>query len=259
MRRSLHRHFYAGMTKEREKALRDSSIAQRMPGGRDTATLLFEQCLRVASLEEKRASDIHVVLLRAGTDEVSRKGDAAYHLRRAADCYRDTATRTIYAVEPNLGDSFEVDEAQVEMITTYRNILLEAYALRPVTTLSIPALCLREGTAGRYSNRVPKMNQMSVIKGFHRISEDAQDYFTEIAHRKELAIRIAVPEVLLPLMQSVYQEEPWPYQRTIMHLGRTDFYNQTTPPRQLQETAPGWVGKRKELEAGVPPPQIGGQ
>eukprot|EP00759_Apiculatamorpha_spiralis_P041356 PhF_6_TR40011/c0_g1_i1/m.59379 len=258
LRRSLVRGFYSGMDKEKEKLLRECSMGLRMPRGRDEPTLSFES--RISVVKESKLleaptpnpvdesekpktppSIVQVCPVRLGSPEAQK----FYHLRKGADTWRVKAPteQLVYVVEPDLTQFPMPDEAQVELITAYRNILLDAvHGFRPFSELRVPPLSVHPDLSGKHVKRIIKMNQQALIKSFHRIPEYMQDELNDMG----AFVHVVVPDAYYELFARIYAEEPWQVARTLFNLGRTDMYTDTEIPAQLREY-PGWTGKRPEL------------
>ncbi|KAG8346217.1 hypothetical protein TRVL_02952 [Trypanosoma vivax] len=141
-------------------------------------------------------------------------------------------------------ERFRREEAQVEMISAYRNILYEAAELPggPADILRVPALSC--DTCGRrFMHEIGKLNQQSVIKGFHRISSAAKE--TLIVNSR-FTVELYVLPHLLPQFERAFLEDAWETPESTISPGRTSLYPGLPPPRSLLELD-GWVGKRPEL------------
>ncbi|KPA84293.1 putative mitochondrial hypothetical protein [Leptomonas pyrrhocoris] len=175
---------------------------------------------------------------------------------------------TAVCVDPDIHhDRFHREEAQVEMISAYRNILYEAAELATpaesgmndagslrrssATTraapfvadvVRVPALC-QYSCGGRFLHELGKLNQQSVIKGFHRLSNEAKE---ELITNRCFTVEIYVPPLLLEQFEKAFLEEAWEAPTSTLNPGRTALYPGLAPPRTLLQYD-GWIGKRAEL------------
>ncbi|KAG5475682.1 hypothetical protein LSCM4_04266 [Leishmania orientalis] len=177
-------------------------------------------------------------------------------------------------VDPDISHGrFQREEAQVEMISAYRNILYEAVELghasvssssasaggslrRTVATqrtapfvadvVRVPALC-QHSCGRRFLHELGKLNQQAVVKGFHRLSNEAKEAL--IANRS-FTVEIYVPPLLLEQFERAFLEEPWEVPLSTLNPGRTALYPGLAPPRTLLQYD-GWIGKRPELVEGI--------
>ncbi|GET89839.1 hypothetical protein, conserved [Leishmania tarentolae] len=181
---------------------------------------------------------------------------------------------TAVCVDPDIShDRFHREEAQVEMISAYRNILYEAFELghalssasstsaggslrRTAVTqrtvpfvadvVRVPALC-HYSCGRRFLHELGKLNQQAVVKGFHRLSNEAKE---ALIMNRSFAVEIYVPPMLLEQFEQAFLEEPWEAPLSTLNPGRTALYPGLAPPRSLLDYD-GWVGKRPELVEGV--------
>nr|VDZ45921.1 hypothetical_protein_conserved [Leishmania donovani] len=181
---------------------------------------------------------------------------------------------TAVCVDPDIShDRFHREEAQVEMISAYRNILYEAFELghappsvssasaagslrRTAVTqgtvpfvadvVRVPALC-HYSCGRRFLHELGKLNQQAVVKGFHRLSNEAKE---ALIMNRSFTVEIYVPPMLLEQFERAFLEEPWEVPLSTLNPGRTALYPGLAPPRSLLEYD-GWVGKRPELVEGV--------
>lgn len=174
---------------------------------------------------------------------------------------------TAVCVDPDIHhDRFHREEAQVEMISAYRNILYEAAELalpvngadgggslrRTSATLHaapyvadvvrVPALC-HYSCGHRFLHELGKLNQQSVIKGFHRLSNEAKE---ALILNRCFTVEIFVPPMLLEQFEKAFLEEAWEAPTSTLNPGRTALYPGLAPPRTLL-AYDGWTGKRPEL------------
>lgn len=158
----------------------------------------------------------------------------------------DGFATVITCVEPVLDvDCFEREEAEVEMMSAFRNILIHVAEDTTATTVHIPALCL--DTAGdRLRHLVPKLNQSALLKGFHRLSGPMKD---TLQLREGLSVELLVPKGMWDTFTGVFAEEPWEAPTTLFSVPKP-YYPQLPPPTTLLN-AEGWIGKRPELVEAV--------
>ncbi|KEG14233.1 hypothetical protein DQ04_00561020 [Trypanosoma grayi] len=141
-------------------------------------------------------------------------------------------------------ERFRREEAQVEMITGYRNILYEAAELPggSADVVRVPALSC--DTCGlRFLHEIGKLNQQSLIKGFHRIDNAAKE---ALVLNPRFRVEVYVPPLLLPQFTRAFAEDAWETPESTLSPGRTALYPGLPPPRTLLPLD-GWVGKRPEL------------
>ncbi|EPY17277.1 hypothetical protein STCU_10709 [Strigomonas culicis] len=172
-----------------------------------------------------------------------------YHMALCVDPFVDCAR-------------FRREEAQVELISAYRNILYEAAELRggpasaparhlaPHTTaadvLRIPALSLYSSGA-RFERDLGKLNQQALIKGFHRVGNEAKE---RLIMNRAFSVELYVPLPFFPLFEKAFLEEAWETPSSVLSPGRVELYPGLAPPAGLLDYE-GWVGKRPELVAAV--------
>ncbi|KPI86536.1 hypothetical protein ABL78_4401 [Leptomonas seymouri] len=173
--------------------------------------------------------------------------------------------RTAVCVDPDIHhDRFQREEAQVEMITAYRNIMYEAVELATTDEASggslrrtsatvraapyvadvvrVPALC-HYSCRQRFCHELGKLNQQSVIKGFHRLSNEAKE---ALISNRCFTFEVYVPPLLLEQFERAFLEEAWEAPTSTLNPGRTALYPGLAPPRTLLQYD-GWTGKRPEL------------
>ncbi|AAQ15895.1 uncharacterized protein TEOVI_000038600 [Trypanosoma equiperdum] len=141
-------------------------------------------------------------------------------------------------------DRFRREEAQVEMISAYRNILYEAAEVPDgrADVIRIPALCC--DTCGpRFYHEIGKLNQQSLIKGFHRIGSEAKE---TLMLNPKFIVEVYVPLPFLQQFQRAFLEDAWETPESTLNPGRTALYPGLAPPRSLLPLE-GWIGKRPEL------------
>ncbi|ESL11859.1 hypothetical protein TRSC58_00382 [Trypanosoma rangeli SC58] len=156
---------------------------------------------------------------------------------------------TMYAVtlciDPFLDlERFRREEAQVELICGYRNVLYEASELPggPADVVRIPALSC--DTCGEnLRHELGKLSQQALIKGFHRISNEAKECLIVNPHFR---VEVYVPPRLFEQFERAFLEDAWEAPESTINPGRTALYPGLPPPRALLE-AEGWIGKRREL------------
>nr|CCC89502.1 unnamed protein product [Trypanosoma congolense IL3000] len=152
---------------------------------------------------------------------------------------------TALCINPFLSvDRFRREEAQVEMISAYRNILCEATEVPggPANIIRIPALCC--DTCGpRFHHEIGKLNQQALIKGFHRLGTGAKEL---LALNPQLSVELFVPIPLLQQFETAFLEEAWETPESTINPGRTALYPGLAPPRSLLPLE-GWTGRRQEL------------
>ncbi|CAJ1029260.1 hypothetical protein Q4I30_005124 [Leishmania utingensis] len=178
---------------------------------------------------------------------------------------------TAVCVDPDIShDRFHREEAQVEMISAYRNILYEAVELGHALSSSsagsnlrgraatqravpfvadvvrVPALC-HYSCGRRFLHELGKLNQQAVIKGFHRLSNEAKE---ALIMNRNFTVEIYVPPMLLEQFERAFLEEPWEVPLSTLNPGRTALYPGLAPPRTLLQYD-GWIGKRPELVQGI--------
>ena len=149
----------------------------------------------------------------------------------------------ITVMDPDLTHRmYRLEEASIEMITAFRNILFEFWDLKTARLLRIPALSI-------YTHRpqleedIPKINQVSIIKGFHRCPNALKEWWFI---NKDLRIELFVPMKLLPTYQRTFLEEAWGTPESIWIPNRTTLYPGIDVPELLLEN-PGFHGHRPEI------------
>lgn len=149
----------------------------------------------------------------------------------------------VTCVEPAFdANCFEKEEAEVELMSAFRNILAHAAEDSTATTLAIPALCL--DTAGeRLRHLVPKLNQTALIKGFHRLSVNMKQL---LQSREGFTVELLVPRSHWKEFEGAFNEEPWQAPTDVFSIPKQSMYPQLPPPTTLLESE-GWIGKRPEL------------
>ncbi|KAG5501536.1 hypothetical protein JKF63_03365 [Porcisia hertigi] len=179
---------------------------------------------------------------------------------------------TAVCIDPDISHGrFQREEAQVEMISAYRNILYEAAELGHTLSASssaggslqrtmatqrkgpfvadvvrVPALC-HYSCGQRFLHELGKLNQQSVIKGFHRLSNEAKEL---LIMNRSFTVEIYVPPMLLGQFEHAFLEEPWEVPLSTLNPGRTALYPGLAPPPALLQYD-GWIGKRPELVEGI--------
>ncbi|RNF05727.1 hypothetical protein TraAM80_04362 [Trypanosoma rangeli] len=134
---------------------------------------------------------------------------------------------TMYAValciDPFLDlGRFRREEAQVELICGYRNVLYEASELPgvPADVVRIPALSC--DTCGEnLRHELGKLSQQALIKGFHRISNEAKESLILNPHFR---VEMYVSPRLLEQFERTFLEDAWEAPESTINLGRTALY-----------------------------------
>lgn len=150
------------------------------------------------------------------------------------------------------------EEAQVELISAYRNVLFECSELPNggyLDILRVPALGLDSWDSNNKLNDLPpvwlveigKLNQQSVIKAFHRLPPDTKE---ALMQNPAFTVEIYVPPVWLQHFVTAFLEEAWETPESTLRPGRTSLYPGLPPPRSLLAME-GWVGKRPELTMAI--------
>lgn len=190
---------------------------------------------------------------------------------------------TAVCIDPDIRhERFRREEAQVEMISAYRNILYEAVEVgragsmrggggpretcsstgphpqpqhqppRPRATpfvadvVRVPVLC-QYSSVPRFAHELGKLNQQAVIKGFHRLSNEAKE---ALIVNRSFTVELYVPPVLLEQFERAFLEEAWEVPLSTLNPGRTALYPGLAPPATLLQYD-GWIGKRQELIDGI--------
>lgn len=152
-------------------------------------------------------------------------------------------------VDPNLDFTrFQREEAQVELISAYRNILYEAAELPggAADVIRVPALAC-DTCGDRFRDTLGKLTQQSVIKGFHRIGHEAKE---TLMLNRAFTLEVYVEPLFFAQFEKAFLESAWDVPTSIFNPGRVALYPGLAPPRTLL-TYDGWVGKRKELVEAV--------
>ncbi|KAF8279632.1 hypothetical protein TcBrA4_0100320 [Trypanosoma cruzi] len=141
-------------------------------------------------------------------------------------------------------ERFRREEAQVELICGYRNVLYEAVELPdgPADVVRVPALSC-DTCGAQLRHEIGKLSQQALIKGFHRISNEAKE---ALILNPLFRVEVYVPPALFENFERVFLEDAWETPESTINPGRTALYPGLPPPRTLLE-ADGWVGKRREL------------
>ncbi|KAH9588992.1 hypothetical protein LSM04_009224 [Trypanosoma melophagium] len=148
-------------------------------------------------------------------------------------------------IDPYLDvERYRREEAQVEMISGYRNILYEAAELPqgPADIIRIPALSC-DTCGSKFRHEIGKLNQQSLIKGFHRVSHACKEV---LVPNPNFCVEVYVPPLLFSQFTLAFREEAWETPESTLNPGRTALYPGLPPPRSLL-MFDGWVGKRPEL------------
>jgi hypothetical protein len=281
------RPFYTGLDEKRCLRLRRSCILRNPPRGRDTLSIRFEKNIRLvplvslADLIESAAAVPNAALVEPLTlSQVNEPASLPHHLpwcyvspvqpasvRRALRKNGDTDAfsvpkETIHAdakhdvlvipvVDPDLTAECTLggrEEAQVELISAYRNILYEVLEARhAVRVLKIPVLSMYMAGEGLYDADLPKLTQEALIKGFHRLPNSGKEQL--LVRRDgtpELLVELYVPVPRLPLYERTFAEDAWETPTSTLIPKRMSLYPALAPPEQLLQLD-GWVGKRPEL------------
>lgn len=162
-------------------------------------------------------------------------------------------------------ERFRREEAQVEMLSGYRNLFYEAVELpaeepsatgpaglhrvrrtstrgRVADVVRVPALSVYS-CGPRFFHEIGKLNQQSIIKGFHRVSNEAKE---QLLLNTDFTVELYVPPPLLKRFERAFKEEAWETPQSTLNPGRTALYPGLAPPRSLL-AYDGWIGKRPEL------------
>lgn len=189
----------------------------------------------------------------------------------------------IQVIEPDVRDvSFQKMEAQIELITAFRNVLMEFFELscpasnssssssssrslssssaagsyefllqqKPrFTTLRIPPLALAFHNGKFDHGDMEKMHHAALIQAFHRCSGKAKDWFA--IHQDLLTVELFVPRAMLDSFHRAFYEsgEAWETPDSAFVPKRIAMYPGMQMPSTLLENAPGFIGKREEIEA----------
>jgi hypothetical protein len=171
-------------------------------------------------------------------------------VENASQAFGDTAAMqfsgaatVVTCVEPVLDiECFEREEAEVEMMGAFRNILIHFAEDTSATTLHIPAMCL-DTCGDRLRPLVPKLNQAALLKGFHRLSNPMKDI---LLLRKGLSVELLVPSAHWDVFTKTFAEEPWAAPTSVFTVPKQSFYPSLPPPATLLDSE-GWIGNRPEL------------
>lgn len=154
----------------------------------------------------------------------------------------------IFSLEPLIDShEFAYEEAQVELMNTYRNMLVEVAEAKNINRLALIPLCLAS-SGRRHSRSIIKLNQVSLIKSFHRIAEDDKEEL--LYNRPNFGVDMYVPDDYYEEFISTFSEEAWAAPESVFMPGRLDLYPGLAPPKGMLEME-GWVGKRPELVEAV--------
>lgn len=284
-----HPHFYAMWPKSNEADHCESSCVSSFSGLQPVS--LSIPSAEGESAEENGESVIQLHLL--GTPQrrdLQRSGDATQFplcLARGVKSERAGGLHTFHLI-PVLEPWIEVpefgrEEVQVEMIATYRNILLECAELQlpsdplsadqlsaseskgfrflptdqkrcgAVDVLRVPALCLDQWqheqgpSRSQWAHEIGKLNQQALIKAFHRLPVELKE---KLLQNPIFTVELYVPPVLLPVFTQAFLEEAWETPDSTLRPARTALYPGLAPPPSLL-SLDGWVGKREELKEAV--------
>ena len=182
---------------------------------------------------------------------------------RGGSSAESVVAHVIQVVEPDIRPYHMMRmEAQVELVTAFRNILMEFFeiccppdatggagaAIRQTPrfhTLRIPALSLSLHD-GKFALDIEKMHQQALIQAFHRCSLDVKDWF---AVHPQLRVELHVPQPLLAGFERAFADEAWETPRSAVLPPKPHMYHGLPMPPQLIANAPGFIGGRKEIEA----------
>ena len=264
------RWFYSGLDDVRRQRLRKSGIMLNRPRGRDSSALQFEKRIVLRSYES--ISDVYrdiqprTAVVESISVEEAREGRISLpscvslcynlkpnqgipsqHMHRCADTSRidvaSVSSSIIYVIEPLINvPHYMLEEAEIEVITAYRNIFYEAYESQFVDELRIPAISV-EICGSRFEQSIVKLSQRALIKGFLRLSGDAKESFLL---NRSFKVALYAPSRLFPKFEELFLEEPWPTPESLINPGRLTLYPGLPPPTALLQYD-GWVGKRREL------------
>ena len=187
---------------------------------------------------------------RAADEAIGGSSKGFSPLRRpnfASDCAANSGLQhaIVYCVQPQINShEFRFEEAQVELIATYRNMLVDVAEARGIHRIVCPPLCLYTcGRAHRFA--IAKLNQVSLIKAFHRLSPSDRE---ELLYRCDgtFAVEIYVDDAHYSEFVATFAEEAWEPPTNLLFPERTDLYPGLAPPEGMAELE-GWIGKRPEL------------
>lgn len=95
----------------------------------------------------------------------------------------------------------------------------------------------------RFADDIAKLNQQSIIKGFHRVSLECKE---ALLSRPHFGVELYVPPHKLSWFQATFAQEAWETPESILTPGRLALYPGLAPPKQML-ALDGWTGKRPEL------------
>lgn len=175
-------------------------------------------------------------------------------------------THLIQVIEPDVRDiSFQRMEAQIELVTAFRNILMEFFEVacpsknnnkvdflineKPrYSTLRVPPLSLAYHNGKFDEGVMEKMHHASLIQAFHRCSRDVKDWFA--LHQDDLTVELFVPRSMIESFEKAfYESEAWPTPASQLIPEKLAMYPGLQMPASLLENAPGFIGQREEIKA----------
>jgi len=250
---TMRRCFVSGLTPKKEMRLRQCGVTFNMPRGRSMATSLFEKrltvvqkpvwpspagalvvdCVTFGEVEANPAkSTLHDALGLHSWDR-----DVKIHLQRNGDTFvkKYGGVSVIHVLEPDLrARVFRLEEAQVELISTYRNILLDFLDVMVeggVRDLHMAPLSMGDLSGDHRKEEMVNMNHQAILKGFHRIPNDVKDRFSI---RTDYTFHVCVPVVEdFVAFEAEFKAEAWVPGESIMHLGRKNMYYALDRPSNL--------------------------
>jgi len=153
----------------------------------------------------------------------------------------------VFIVDP-IADrpQYRKEEAQVELITAYRNALVEiSESPTLVQTIRIPVFSVDNAVSQTrwVEEDLGKLTQQSIIKAFHRIPTETKEL---LMSNPMFTVELYIPLEKLPSFQQAFLEEAWETPRSVLAPGRLNLYPGLAPPKEMKNL-PGWVGKRPEL------------
>lgn len=210
-------------------------------------------------------------------DSIGRKGHDFITLSDRS--YNKTVDHAvIYVVQPFIdGDEFRFEEAQVELIVSFRNMLVEVAETPGIDRILMPPLCLY-CHAPHQKHVIAKLNQSALIKAFHKLApEDREELLyrrgfgraeapdeeasarnaTNIDARGQrsfksqgtadgLTVEVFVDASHYDNFVATFAEEPFTAPEHYLIPSRMDLYPGLAPPETMRGLE-GWIGSRPEL------------
>jgi hypothetical protein len=188
----------------------------------------------------------------------------------------ETTANVIQVIEPDVRDvSFQKMEAQIELITAFRNVLMDFFELscpssssssafscssfsspkkfnlqeKPkFSTLRVPPLSLAFH-GGKFDYDIEKMHHAALIQAFHRCAGDVKDWFA--IHHDLITVELFVPRAMIESFNRAFYEsgEAWETPESALIPTKFNMYPGLQMPASLLESAPGFIGKREEIKA----------